>query len=669
MKARSRKHKAANFVILITYIKTNTHETNYDNQQKEIASRNRISAKNREIGLKIGSLAYYFLYNKLSYLEFERFLPILFLNHVEIGQINHSEHFLRKLLDPCFEVLKRRLRTYLDCELPCTGRTKPVALMLDKGTLKHDTSQLIDIRTPCLKNGVLFENFFIDNPIVFNNSGFALTKLLIDTVNSILEWDVKDLRERLTGVCIDGQYIHLNIIEHLTDILSLPKNLAIDYVVWDPAHRLELACKYAKIGTKVDDKVVGDTKWLLELDNVLQSIMKKFRFGHNHSELKKIAKDRNQTFLEFQLFSDTRFMEYAHRTYDHFVKMYELLYEKLRKDENSAETEKKEEESENLQNLLVQLQTVVDLLFMVEISHLVTLCSKEFQRFDVLPFHAMTKYYKLKNYLHLARNSFVTKQIPSIIHFEKSDHHTEYSVWKSFEEHINSIINTLTFQNVQLLTRSERGRVTRSQIRSYMCAGEDVRSIIHFKFKNYVTYLDSLINHLVQRFEPWPEWVVLCNDCFNFLNKIENTDRSIAFELLLNMPCEINTLLDDEKSRLKNEYQTLLVNLCEVLDKSKGKITSEGIWYKLLTEERYYKNCKFLNHFSLRFLTRSFNECIVESEVSNMEGIQCSERPLNDDNAAKLNFISSNGPHPLVSLGVVEDMLTRHFGGKTGTSL
>ena len=52
----------------------------------------------------------------------------------------------------------------------------------------------------------------------------------------------------------------------------------------------------------------------------------------------------------------------------------------------------------------------------------------------------------------------------------------------------------------------------------------------------------------------------------------------------------------------------------------------------------------------------------MEAEVSNVEGIQTSARPLKDDNAVKLNFISSNGPHPLMSTKVVEEMLTRHFG-------
>ena len=39
------------------------------------------------------------------------------------------------------------------------------------------------------------------------------------------------------------------------------------------------------------------------------------------------------------------------------------------------------------------------------------------------------------------------------------------------------------------------------------------------------------------------------------------------------------------------------------------------------------------------FFNLSFNKCIVESEVSNVEAVQCSERPLKDENVEKLNLI------------------------------
>ena len=46
--------------------------------------------------------------------------------------------------------------------------------------------------------------------------------------------------------------------------------------------------------------------------------------------------------------------------------------------------------------MLIQGETLIDLLFMKEISQLVTFCSKSFQQFDVLPFYVISVLIDLK---------------------------------------------------------------------------------------------------------------------------------------------------------------------------------------------------------------------------------------------------------------------------------
>lgn len=355
--------------------------------------------RNRQIGRKVGLLAYFFLYNKLPFLLFEKFLPYFAMIEVDIGQINHTEHFLRNLVNPCYEELQKRLRSHLTKILPCTDSPSPITLLADKGTIKHDTSQVTLIKTLCLKNKVMFERFFVGNPLVTDNSGVGVTTLLIKTVCNTLNWTIEELRERYSGACYDGQYIHLAVRSHQADILNLPSSLMKDSVTHDAAHRLELACKDTEDGRKRMDgtELFKGTKWLQDLINVLQHIMKIYRFGKHHSDLNKVAQEMGMSFLEFNLFSETRFVEHSHRTYDHFVRMYPVLFEKLKRDE-----EKNQDESIRIQNLLVQLQTVLDLLFMKELSHLLTYTSKEFQRFDTLPHYIMHVYEKFKSNLRSA---------------------------------------------------------------------------------------------------------------------------------------------------------------------------------------------------------------------------------------------------------------------------
>ena len=87
-------------------------------------------------------------------------------------------------------------------------------------------------------------------------------------------------------------------------------------------------------------------------------------------------------------------------------------------------------------------------------------------------------------------------------------------------------------------------------------------------------------------------------------------------------------------------------------------------WYELLILENNYKTCININEFALRFLTRTANECTVETQVSSISNIETSSRSLKHAMGEKLTFISTNGPHPIASLKVVEDAMNIHFKGK-----
>ena len=104
------------------------------------------------------------------------------------------------------------------------------------------------------------------------------------------------------------------------------------------------------------------------------------------------------------------------------------------------------------------------------------------------------------------------------------------------------------------------------QVRHFGCDKEGFRSIILQRFKNYRIYLDLLISELCNRFEPWPEWVVLSEKCFNFMNNYEFEVRNDSFSKLLDEPHDINPLLPDEKQRLQAEYVTLHRNALTVLE-------------------------------------------------------------------------------------------------------
>ena len=360
--------------------------------------------------------------------------------NIDIGQINHSEVFARNLLSPCYEELKQRLQHLLNKPLPCTGELRPLNITADKGTLKHDCNQVTMIRTPILKNGVLFQRFFLSFPEVHSHKGDAVSKLAIDACLDELGLTINELRERFTGGCFDGQYFHLNIDRHFSTMLKLPQKMLEESLIWDAAHRLELVHDDVKNGKK-DQRgniLAVATPWLQDLDMTLRNIMTKFRTGEQHSDLRTVAHSMNTTFLEFRLFSETRFMEYSHRTYDHFIQMFPVIYTKIKQDEEKAPSI----DLETLERQLVQATVVIDLLFMSEISKAMAVSSKALQKFDVLPFEAMYIINKLKSNLQDAHSAFEKNECPNILKIDA------YKLWDFFATSSKTIRETQHFKDV-----------------------------------------------------------------------------------------------------------------------------------------------------------------------------------------------------------------------------
>ena len=79
----------------------------------------------------------------------------------------------------------------------------------------------------------------------------------------------------------------MNVTNHISETLDLPLPFVQESVVHDPAHRVEVAANDVKKREKdIHGNIkVPETKWLIELDNVLQHIMVKCNYGANHSEL------------------------------------------------------------------------------------------------------------------------------------------------------------------------------------------------------------------------------------------------------------------------------------------------------------------------------------------------------------------------------------------------
>ena len=178
--------------------------------------------------------------------------------------------------------------------------------------------------------------------------------------------------------------------------------------------------------------------------------------------------------------------------------MFNVLYEKIKQDEANSGTEREVSALEDLEKMLVQTKTVMDLLFMNEVSQLMTLCSKQFQCFDVLPFETMHAFNCLIKNLHVARESFLGKKPPKTIKIVFPSSKT-LNCWEFFQLSTNKICESQTFKGVPLLLPGEKGRVTRSGT-VYGYDKQAYMVLVHNRFQKYTDYLGELIDSLKQRF-------------------------------------------------------------------------------------------------------------------------------------------------------------------------
>ena len=140
-----------------------------------------------------------------------------------VGTKNHSALFPGKFVPYLYDVLRSDLRNFV-----LTNKL-PLGLMEDKITSKHLTRHteiripIWDVQSSCLAKYVYIQRFPIKDV-----SGLGVTKHIVGTIKAF-GLDRPYQRDNLSGCAMDGQYIHLNCSDHLSNIF-----LNDYHVTWDP---------------------------------------------------------------------------------------------------------------------------------------------------------------------------------------------------------------------------------------------------------------------------------------------------------------------------------------------------------------------------------------------------------------------------------------------------
>ena len=217
------------------------------------------------------------------------------------------------MLEPSAGVISDKLKMLVSTPLPCTDEKPPIALIDDKSRIKKEDRHGIMVRVPVLKKNVFFKTFLVSQPVQEKGDKISMSNVLLNSVCDHLKLQKDEMRQQLVCHAADGAIAHnLHIHTAHAEYLHLDQEYVKELVLWDLAHKIELAAKHAK------DK----TPWLQKFDSELDHLIIEMKVGSTRSKLMDICSKRNIEFREFDHFSLTRFMQYSYRIYNSVAHMW-----------------------------------------------------------------------------------------------------------------------------------------------------------------------------------------------------------------------------------------------------------------------------------------------------------------------------------------------------------
>ena len=218
---------------IIRHLDCETHIKSLKLFENAKAKEQELLDSGKKCGINCASAAYTCFYFAESKLSYEHHVADIFTAGGLVGSKNHSKNFPALFLPHLYDVLRSSVSSFV------TDNNLPFGLLADKMTTKHLTRHMVGIRVPIwdIRYPFIAKDIYVQCSCISDVTGKGITDHLIDTLDSF-GLDRIYQRQNLAGCAMDGQYINLNIKDHLHDTL-----LKDFHVTWDPAHRIELSLK------------------------------------------------------------------------------------------------------------------------------------------------------------------------------------------------------------------------------------------------------------------------------------------------------------------------------------------------------------------------------------------------------------------------------------------
>ena len=272
-----------------THLQSSAHAESIKAKNDTYSAMSKYNTRTEKVGLLIGTTAYHILYSRGTVWGFEQLLLLNNINHIDIGDTNHSTYFIWHLRPYVAKVVQSKMTTFFSTPFKQTGHLPPVNASADKATYKHRTRQFTAVTTVVPDAENLFQVAYVGTPVVKDHTGYGLATTWKDSLDS-----KSIVGKQIVRWSTDGQYINLDTTRPLQNMYP---DCHVE-LTWDPLHLAGLADAHL-------DK--EEFEWLSSDVEVYQDLYNKFNWGKSYEELMDASAELEVKFVGLSKTCQTRF--------------------------------------------------------------------------------------------------------------------------------------------------------------------------------------------------------------------------------------------------------------------------------------------------------------------------------------------------------------------------
>ena len=624
------------------HLQRKSHQEQLQTRESEDIIHRKEDSRNKRVGSILSKLAYFNFVHKRPDTDYPDQVYMLSSFGLDIGELNHSTLFTRRLLPHIGSSVENRVKKYLSSPLLSTGYKPPIKVIADKVTWKHQTRQLIGVVTAVPGAEQPLQALFLGVPVV--SEGHAGQDIALNVSKTVDEFISP---EQYKGISCDGQYFILGVHKHLDEHYGAVGQAHHDH---DAMHRAGLVDTHLRNPTRK-----GFTeKWLNELIETICQAFELFNWGKEYEHLVAVVKElaRENPEIKFKnpcFFSATRFPNYSARVFDSFLKDFSSIircFEESQADMNNKHRMKYATLSNKIQNLtfMCSLSGITDIysVFSQLVECLQKVCMLPHVRYDT----AMRKIEKFEVMLEQI-------DVQNCTCLNDNNNENDKCLWVNYHRDMRTVMSSNPhFRHVPvgLLSPEElntrMGSQTNSETRNL--DREKTVQISNKRLSNILIYLKEHLKAEV--FDSQDKITIEHSRTILNLGNLHQKCLNSGYSHVANLSFlnfhsssrefhipELTTL---EEGEIRAQFRIFL----RTLEKETFEDYSDIEIFSQILKSESYSDCPVILHILICAALSKSVESVVESWGSEMEEISSKKRQISEIKLHDEMMICLNGP-------------------------